>query len=471
MRRKIAFICVVISLLYSCKKDEVDEKVNTTLPERFFAQLSNIDLLEFDLAIDKNDDIYVSGTTSAMTEGADLDFGGVILKAGGNRDAFIVKYDQAGKVLWAKLLGDNSQENGLTVGVDHDENVYVACRFRDSTTIEGTKFKTKTLRNSSGIPNWDDLLLVKLDKNGKHTWTKQISGVGFETLSSIEISEDGKIFVSGEFYQSIYFDKITYNVNGSAFFVACYNPTGELGWAKTYGADHGLSPWGDIYSSNMKLSRDGKIIIAGSFEGQKKIEQTMLNSNGDQDIFITKLDRQGRVEWVKTFGSVGTENCRGLSIDEDGNISIGGFFRGPLILGPYSFKTPTASGDAILAKFNSTGSLIWASQITGNEDEYIYDLVARKSKLYTVGYFGSVGYFGDSTLQGQRYTNTFFAEYTDSGKFEKVQTLGSYSARGRRILVDRKDFTIVLGYFGSPYTFNNSVYANKSVNDIFLVKF
>jgi len=53
--------------------------------------------------------------------------------------------------------------------------------------------------NSSGTPNWQDLVLAKFDANGKHIWAKRISGVGYETLASIQIGLDVKIYISDEF--------------------------------------------------------------------------------------------------------------------------------------------------------------------------------------------------------------------------------------------------------------------------------
>jgi len=73
--------------------------------------------------------------------------------------------------------------------------------------------------------------------------------------------------------------------------------------------------------------KNGETIIVGSYEGRKEIGSMVLETKGEQDAFIAKLDRQGNAVWAKSFGSAGTENFRGLAIDEDDNIYIAGLFQ------------------------------------------------------------------------------------------------------------------------------------------------
>jgi hypothetical protein len=201
-----------------------------------------------------------------------------------------------------------------------------------------------------------------------------------------------------------------------------------------------------------------------------------LETKGDQDAFIAKLDRQGNPIWVKSFGSAGSENVRGLSIDENDNIYIGGYFsggfgKGPIVIDNYTLITPTLAADAFLARFNSAGTLMWASQISGTGEEYIFGLGMHDRKLYVLGYFTDKLYLGDSTLQSHAIINTFLAEYSNSGKLTKVDTLGNLTATGRKIFVDKNDSKIILGNFHNYYKFNDLLYPARSQNDAFLVKF
>jgi len=74
-------------------------------------------------------------------------------------------------------------------------------------------------------------------------------------------------------------------------------------------------------------------------------------------------------------------------------------------------------------------------------------------------------------LQSHAIINTFLAEYSDSGKLTKVDTLGNLAATGRKIFVDRNDSKIIIGNFHNYYNFNGLLYPSKGQNDIFLVKF
>jgi hypothetical protein len=477
MIKKLTFIYILIWVLVSCKKGDVNRETAPQLSGSFFAQLSVVaQYSKIDLAVGDNSEVYIAGTTKRFIRaGESVDFGGQIVKAGGGDDAFIAKYNSLGSVVWAKILGDAGIETGLAIAVDTDGNIYTALRFKDSTTVEGTKFKARPIVNSSGTPNWYDIILAKFDANGNHVWSKQISGMGVETLESIRIGSNGRVYVSGEFADSIFFDDLSHTLEGSGFYVACYNTDGKVEWAKPYGQGANATLAGAIYVSNMKLLKNGEIVIVGSYEGSKKIGSTVMKTLGDQDAFVAKLDRQGNEIWTKSFGGVYTENVLGLTTDEEDNIYIGGSFggiyrQGSIVIGSYTFVTPTLAGDAFLVKFNSAGSVMWASQISGTREEYIFDLARHNHRLYVLGYFTDKLYLGDSTLQGPAI-NAFLAEYSDSGKFAKVDTLGNLAASGRKIFVDKNDSKFILGNFNSYYKFNDLLYPAKSPDDIFLVKF
>jgi len=231
----ITFILLIsILLLNSCKKEKTNETDNT-VQNSFFAQLIG-GSYDMDMAVDNNNNIYLTGGTRSRAANESFDLGGIAMTSRGNTDAFIIKYNQKGKALWAKVLGSKNDEESVAIAVDDDENVYVAGNFRTSAIIRDTELKIKKLNNSSGMPNMIDMFLAKFDKNGNQIWAKHIAGVGYERPTSMIVDENGKIFITGYFDTGIYFDETLYPVNGYAFFIACYNPTGILDWAKTYGS-------------------------------------------------------------------------------------------------------------------------------------------------------------------------------------------------------------------------------------------
>ena len=49
-----------------------------------------------------------------------------------------------------------------------------------------------------------------------------------------------------------------------------------------------------------------------------------LTSNGESDIFITKLDAQGNFLWAKQIGGTSIDYPGNIAVDANGNVLVGG---------------------------------------------------------------------------------------------------------------------------------------------------
>ena len=69
--------------------------------------------------------------------------------------------------------------------------------------------------------------------------------------------------------------------------------------------------WVNKFSAGKKLTTDwfGNVYVTGSFTGNSYFDthswSPSISSNGGEDVFIQKLDGQGNLQWVHTFGSIG----------------------------------------------------------------------------------------------------------------------------------------------------------------------
>lgn len=84
---------------------------------------------------------------------------------------------------------------------------------------------------------------------------------------------------------------------------------------------------------------------------------------GNQDIFITKLNAAGSVQWTRQLGTTGNETGAGLQIDGLGNL----YFMGSTSA---SLGGPHLGGsDIILGAYSSAGDLRWLQQLGTIGDE------------------------------------------------------------------------------------------------------
>ena len=128
--------------------------------------------------------------------------------------------------------------------------------------------------------------------------------------------------------------------------------TGDFEWAKLYGSSADEEANGGILIDN-----EGNIFFTGATKGNFNGEI----HNGNQDIFLLKLDSNGNEIWTKLYGSVDNEIPYGISIDNENNIFITGTATGNL-----NGQINNGDMDAFVIKLNSTGDEIW-TKLFGTE--------------------------------------------------------------------------------------------------------
>ncbi|HAA59045.1 MAG TPA: hypothetical protein DCE42_30100, partial [Myxococcales bacterium] len=131
-----------------------------------------------------------------------------------------------------------------------------------------------------------------------------------------------------------------------------------------------------LQSSNIALDKTGNIYIAGRFENQLKAGQTLLNSQGDKDLYFGKISPTGRWLWAYGAGSPGQELAAYITLDSQGSVYLTGHYGRnangkPLQLqynstSPKTLPLPNNSNDTVfLAKFSSEGQNQWIKRLFG----------------------------------------------------------------------------------------------------------
>ncbi len=148
------------------------------------------------VALDHFGNVFVTGETDKNLNG--------IIHNGGIKDAFLVKFDSYGNLLWTNFIGTNGYDYGWGVVVDHFGNVFVT---------------GDTTGNLNGVINNGDCdaFLVKFDYNGNLLSTKLIGTNGYESGVSVAVNQE-YIYVSGNF-KSLIFHKILNKGNSDVFLV------------------------------------------------------------------------------------------------------------------------------------------------------------------------------------------------------------------------------------------------------------
>ena len=72
-----------------------------------------------------------------------VDFGKGAVASKGNKDVFAVKYDPKGAVVWSQTWGDHDHDQGRAIAVDDKGNAIIACAYRFTLALVGTPLDSK----------------------------------------------------------------------------------------------------------------------------------------------------------------------------------------------------------------------------------------------------------------------------------------------------------------------------------------
>lgn len=126
------------------------------------------------VAVDSTGNIFITGYTSGSLAGPNA----------GRRDAFLVKYDTSGNLIWTEQFGSAIDELAFAITVDDEGNPYITGRTND-TPPPGT--------NSSD----NDIFMAKYDAAGNLAWTEYIDTVSGLEGQSLKVDGAGNIYLSG----------------------------------------------------------------------------------------------------------------------------------------------------------------------------------------------------------------------------------------------------------------------------------
>jgi hypothetical protein len=197
-------------------------------------------------------------------------------------------------------------------------------------------------------------------------------------------------------------------------------------------------------------------------------------------MFIVKYDLSGNVIWAKRVGGTAIDQVRSITADTSGNVYIAGFFASSAIVFGSTTLTNAGSGgtnDLFVAKYSSTGSVLWAVRAGGINDDESIAITADETGLYVTGVFTSTSIsFSGIVLTNISGGKTFIAKYAFWGGAVWAKSSSSDSTYGgypTSITTDASGEYITGNYYGTTAVFGPDTL--RSIDStgftIFLIKY
>jgi len=309
------------------------------------------------LALDGSGNVYLAGSFRSPS----ITFGSFTLTntAAGNYDAFLVKYDAGGNVLWANAAAGPGNNLPMSLSTDPAGNVFIAGSFTGSFMTFGS-----LTVSTHGL---DDLFIAEYDASGNVLWAKSAGGTLEDNCYSVATDGEGNAYITGMFRsETISFG--TFNLMNFAgwyptadIYLAKYDGSGNVLWAKGAG---GIQ---NDQANSVATDAEGNVCFTGFFYSDTAHfgSTTLVNTNDHSDIFLAKYDPEGSNLWALRAGGTGDDNGYSVARDTTGSIFMTGIFTSPVIAFGYDTLINAGAGDLFLARLDDNITGIGESSISG----------------------------------------------------------------------------------------------------------
>lgn len=239
-------------------------------------------------------------------------------------------------------------------------------------------------------------------------------------------------------------------------------------------------------ANSITIDSDKNIYLSGVFSGNVDfnpgVDSFFLNSNGETDVFILKLNNKGEFIWAKSFGGKTSEICNSIILDNAGNVLTTGSYNGRVDFNPnidsFIMTSHNNSSDIFIHKLNKDGEFLWAKTIggPGKQEGRSIDTDSQ-GNVYTTGYFEISADFDPNSNTAILYSigsnDIYISKLDSNGNYKWAKRIGGYlTDEGKSIKFDNYDGIYITGFFQSTVNFDQNVIltSNNNSHDIFILR-
>lgn len=374
---------------------------------------------------------------------------------------------------WAKNFvarnGNNPSvnSNGRSIAVDHQGNVYSAGLFNYT-----ADFDPGPALFMLSAANWDNtaIYVSKLSPTGDFLWAIQIpTYIEFGNIE-IKVDNSNNVYIASQLRLPTDFDpgpgEYTLSPAGACdAFVAKYDPSGNLIWAKQLGGA------GDVVAQSeaLDIDKDNNVVVCGTFNSTVDFDPGTavynITSSANRQSFIVKLNSAGNFIWAEQFGNSSIEtfasNIGDVKCDLRDDIYVAGDFSGTCDFDPgpgvYLLKGVGMENGYIL-KLSPDGAFIWAKSIVSTADDYYQYTITRaidvdaSHNVYVAGdFYGTFDFDpGPNThIVSSSNSDWYILKLNEEGEFAWSDAFGGSSDdEGADVAIDNDGSVYACGTVG-----------------------
>ncbi|MCB9642946.1 MAG: hypothetical protein H6728_07700 [Myxococcales bacterium] len=363
--------------------------------------------------------------------------------------------------LWSLSIGGTGIEHLYDIKSASNGDIYLAGSFSGTFSFNG-----QTLMSSGST----DAFVIKLASDQTLLWAKSFGGSGNDNAKSLVITNQGKLYVIGTFEQSFQVAGTTASSEGKkdVFWLEMNASDGSINWFKQGGGVE------DDEGDSLAIDNNGALYLAGTFQKQATFDGKSLQADQFKDIFLMKTNGLGKPQWLRQVSSpANNENPRVLVTQDQDPILLGGIRAKATIAGT---SLTAQKVDIFVARWSPQGTLRWAKQAGGSNDDYVTSAVGlQDGSVLLAGHFKQTAKFGSHSLTATgTSTDIFIAHITKNGGFSWAERFGDDGREEVGAIVESPQGIYLTGYYNGisklgPFAF--PLNQNTNDNNAFVAEF
>lgn len=233
--------------------------------------------------------------------------------------------------LWGTLYGDKTNNNYSLGTVNNTIDSYGNLYMSGSTSASNSSFAT-TGAHQNSIPTSPYLctngIIVKFDTNGTRLWGTYYGGINYNDIRGIKVDSQNNIVITGQTQSPINISTVgshqeNYQTNGDAYIVK-FNESGVRIWGTYFGGNNNDFAFGlDIDNLNNIYIVGGTSSVSGIAYNSNFQSQLFQSSSGYGDAFIAKFDTTGTIIWSTYAGGESFESFNAVVVKDNHVVAVG----------------------------------------------------------------------------------------------------------------------------------------------------
>ncbi|MDQ0780242.1 T9SS type A sorting domain-containing protein [Chryseobacterium sp. W4I1] len=208
----------------------------------------------------------------------------------GGSDFWLIRLNEFGDQLWQKTLGSTSDEEARSVIQTTDLGFFVAGNVQNSDKGYGSK----------------DVLIIKLDKDGKELSQLILGGKGLDEVETMIPTKDGGALLGIYSRSNLGGSKKTENFGEGDYWIIKLNKDGKVEWEKNFGGKQ------DDHLRTLVLTSTG-YVIGGESRSERSGNKTVGIEEGT-DLWLISLNERGDEIWQKSYNFGNRDILMGASV-------------------------------------------------------------------------------------------------------------------------------------------------------------